>query len=88
MMTDEWTFGLLLATGHVLVIDNISSVHQAADGSIWLDVRMHQKEKDRRLEPELGETPSNLNYLLAPTERNDASINAAHVMAAFELAST
>jgi hypothetical protein len=32
--------------------------------------------------------PSNLNYLLAPTERNDASINAAHVVAAFELAST
>ena len=88
MMTDEWTFGLLLATGQVLVINRIASVHQAADGSIWLDVEMREKREDSWLEPELGKMPSNLNYLLAPTERNDASINAAHVVAAFELAST
>jgi hypothetical protein len=88
MMQDEWVFGLLLITGQVLVIYNLSAVHQAADGTIWLDVQMEEKEKGRALEPELGDTPSRLNYLFSPTKRTTASINAAHVVAAFELAST
>lgn len=87
MMTDRWTYGLMLTSGHVMVIDRISSIRQAADGTIWLDVEMQQKKKDLRLEPELREIPSNFKYLLSPTERNLASINAAHIIAAFELAS-
>lgn len=69
-----------------MVIEHISNVHQAANGSIWLDVKM--REKAAWLESELGDSPSRLTYLAAPTERASASVNAAHVVAAFELAST
>jgi len=86
MMTDDWTFGLLLSTGQVMVVNYISEVHQAADGSIWIDVKMGEKAEWH--EPELGNTPSGMSYLSTPTKRDTASVNAAHVVAAFELAST
>jgi hypothetical protein len=79
MMDDEWTFGLLLVTGHVLVIHHIDAVHEAANRTIWLDVRMCTV---------VGGPIAPLNYLFAPTERTMASVNAAHVVAAFELASS
>ena len=80
MMTDEWTFGLLLTTGQILVIRHLSRVRQAADGTIWLDVKMRPRERESTLE-----TRSSLNYLFAPSEELDASVSAAHVMVAFEL---
>jgi hypothetical protein len=47
MMSDEWSFGLLLNNGFVLAVSHIKAVRQAADGSIRLDVgqRVHAEEK-------------------------------------------
>jgi DNA-binding XRE family transcriptional regulator len=47
MMTDTWSFGLTLVTGLTLAISSILDVQQAADGSIWLDVRMLNCEGSR-----------------------------------------
>jgi hypothetical protein len=88
MMSDEWTFGLLLITSHVLVIHSISAAKQAADGTVWLDFNMYEKENDQKFEPEIGDAPSRLKYFLAPTPRTKASVNATHLVAAFELGST
>lgn len=83
MMSDSWSFGLMLTTGQVMCISRIEDVHQGADGSIWLDVMMlpdnfgSQHVYERILEP-----------MIAPTHRLEASVNAAHVVAAFELADT
>jgi len=84
MLSDVWTFGLKLATGEVMVIDTINEVRRASDGSIWLDVSLVEE-----FEP-LNETVRALGdcFIWAPTSRTDASVNAAHVVAAFELADT
>jgi hypothetical protein len=80
MMEDVWSFGLLMSEGTLISIDTILDVHQAADGSIWLDVRLSEGipftiEKYPKL-------------LKSPTSRTDASINARYTMAAFETADT
>ena len=79
MMDGTWCFGLVLSTGRTLAIENIYDVHQAADGSLWIEVRMsancgHIKD--------FGGHP----VITAPTARDHASINASHVVMAFELA--
>ncbi len=81
MMDDEWSFGLLLSCGVVLAISNIRRMHQAADGTVWLDVWMLD-----RLPTWAENLP--MKTIVAPTERLIASINAAHVVWAFELADT
>lgn len=78
MMTDEWSFGLLLITGQILCLTHINSVHRAGDGSVWLDVEMMRA----------GDVWVPKNGFVAPTSRTWASVNAAHVIAAFELADT
>jgi hypothetical protein len=80
MMTDHWRFGLVLATGGVLEVERIEAVHQAADDSIWLDVRLQESSFTSEV--------SGMPTLLAPSSRTTASVNAAHVVAAFELADT
>lgn len=75
MMHDSWSFGLLTVSGTTICIESITSVHQAADGSIWLDVVLMQ-------------TTNAKNTFVAPTSRTSASINSAHIVAAFELADT
>lgn len=81
MMEDVWFFGLLLSDGTLACIETILEVRQAADGAVWLEVR---------LASEAGFGAERLQHrrLTAPTSRNEASINAGHVMAAFELADT
>jgi hypothetical protein len=40
-------FGVLLVTRHVLIIDGVSAVRQAADGSVWIDAELvipHRKD--------------------------------------------
>ncbi|CAN5729743.1 hypothetical protein BH23CYA1_BH23CYA1_00930 [soil metagenome] len=79
MMGDEWSFGLMTTTGVVICINSISSISQAADGSIWLDVDLMPDEV----------TPvSGMTMFCAPTSRTKASLNASHIIAAFELADT
>lgn len=85
MMTDNWSFGLLLTTGQVLCIHAIDNIVQAADGSIWLDVEM-QSEGSWGLPDDTS--ISGVPALVSPTSRTKASVNAASVVAAFELADT
>jgi hypothetical protein len=82
MMTDTWFFGLLLVTGEVAMIDTIHRVHQDAAGGLWLDVGMLESNQ---LSTEVVDGRS---VLWSPTSRHTATINAAHVVAAFELADT
>lgn len=74
MMADNWLFGLMMTDGTVIGIQCINRVTQSADGTIWLDVELINHDFD--------------GVFVAPTIRLTASINASHVMAAFELADT
>lgn len=76
MMTDTWWFGLMMSNGTVIGVHRILSVDQAADGTIWLTVEL------------LSDTPGDDRVFIAPTTRLTASINASHVVAAYELADT
>ncbi len=75
MMMDTWVFGLMMSNGVVIGIHRILSVDQARDGTIWLTVEL------------LGHTLDD-QVFIAPTSRLTASINASHVIAAYELADT
>lgn len=77
MMEDTWFFGLLLSTGRVLAIEHINEVHQAADGSLWIDIDMCGDP--------VNAWPSVIH---APTSRTRASVNVAHIVCALELADT
>jgi hypothetical protein len=77
MMGDTWSFGLLLTTGQVLCISTITKITQGADGSLWLDVDMMLN--DGWLKDVTAQA------ITSPTSRTTASVNAAHVIAAFEL---
>jgi hypothetical protein len=76
MTTDSWYFGRVMSNGDVLAVRTITAIHEARDGSLWIDVRL----QDHRLDhwPDY--------VVVAPTSRTMASINAAHVVYAFELA--
>jgi hypothetical protein len=76
MMDDVWQFGLMLTSGSTLGISQINRVIKDATGNLWIDATM--------LVDGMGE-----NVLTAPCpERPNISINAWHIVAAFELAST
>lgn len=81
MMTDDWSFGLLLATGHVVAIQRVTAVTQDASGAVWLDVLL---ASDDELYP-LKAGGVALPVILAPTDRREASINASRVVMALEL---
>lgn len=83
MMCDEWTFGLLLTTGDVLVISSIAHVHQDAAGHLWLDVNVTDPEPYLTTIGSAGR-----GVLYCPTTRTTMSINAAQVVAAFEVCDT
>lgn len=80
MMTDCWSFGLLMVTGDVIGIENIWKVTQDANGSLWLDATL--------LPGSFGEELQGHRLFTSPTSRTSVSINTAHVVAAFELANT
>ena len=77
MMDDTWVFGLLLSTGRVLAVEHIDEVHQAADGSLWVDVDMRE-----------GPVDTWPTVIHAPTSRTRASVNVAHIVCALELSDT
>ena len=85
MATDQWTFGLLLSTGALMVIESIEHLSIAADGGIWLEVQMSESPS---LWTDNAKKSGFSTILTSPTERTTASINAAHIVAAFELAYT
>jgi hypothetical protein len=80
VMQDSWHFGMLMSDGTCIYIETILEVHQAADGSLWLDVLLSE------VTPFAQEAYP--RHLTSPTSRTKASINAAHVMAVFETADT
>jgi hypothetical protein len=87
MMEDHWTFGLLLVTSDVLVIENITDVHQAADGGLWIDVQLSGHDgfiASSHKHPGFA-VWRKLRMLSAPTDRLSATVNAAHIVAALEL---
>ena len=77
MMTDSGTFGLLLVTSRVLVIERIEAIRPGAADSLWLDVTLRA-----------GAPPPGWHFraLTSPTRRRQATVNAAHVVAVLEQA--
>jgi hypothetical protein len=69
-----------MSNGTLIYIQTILDVHLAADGSLWLDVELSEQAPFSH-EPDQ-------KHLKSPTSRTTASINVAHVMAAFETADT
>jgi hypothetical protein len=81
MMSDSWYFGLLTVNNVIIGIQCIDQVHQATDGTIWLDVTLldtNPIRSDSLLQ----------DILIAPTSRTRASINVNHIVIAFELEDT
>lgn len=79
MLADEWKFGLLLSTGQTMLISRVEAVHLSPCGQVLLDVEM-------LMDAEGVAAPGPL--LVAPTGRPRATVNLAHVVAAFEVAGT
>ena len=84
MMTDDWHYGLLVSTGAIICISCIRRINTASDGSLWLDVEM----EDQGSMLSVHSSIASMKAILSPTPRTTATINAASVVAAFELAST
>ncbi len=78
MMTDDWTYGLMLPNGHVIAIKRVDAVTRAADGTIWLDVTLAPADDYWGGNYDPG-------IFGAPSTRRSASINVAHIAAAFDL---
>ena len=76
MMADDWLFGLLLTTGHTMIIRNIDAIHVSRTGHVLLDVNMATASDAPRLSGPL---------LTSPTERGRATVALAQVAVAFEL---
>ncbi|MFT8243278.1 hypothetical protein [Roseomonas sp. BN140053] len=78
MMADRWCFGLLLSSGHTMLVERIDAIHVSNAGIVLLDVEMCSAPADA------GPIPG--TPLPSPTGRSRATVNLAHVVAAFELA--
>ncbi len=78
MMSEKWFYGLMLENGSILAIQCINRIYTGANGSIWIDVTMAERKPTAVKAYE--------NIVVAPTARLEASVNTAHVVAAFELA--
>ena len=80
MTDDVWHFGLMLDSGVVLGISTIEKVTQTEAGELWLDCRMLTNDTC---------LAAGIKILTAPCpERSRVSVNASHVVWAFEIAST
>jgi hypothetical protein len=85
MANDVWAFGLLLTTGRVLHVETILDVSQAAEGSLWLDVRLGKQNAVD------GEHPQKVGWpplAHSPTDRDTCSVAVSHIVCAVELADT
>lgn len=80
MMKDVWSFGLLMITGDVIAIGKINRITKDDSGNLWLDATLLSRDNFR------DDRVQNHTLFKAPTSRTNVSINATHVVAAFELA--
>lgn len=76
MLADDWGFALLLSTGHTMLIRRIDSIHVSSHGQVLLDVN---------LATETGPVRPTRQVIVSPTGRTRATVNLAHVVAAFEI---
>ena len=76
MTEDNWSFGFLLANGDRIRITTILAV-KLWHGQLWLDVELEE-----------GRFNCSPKDITAPTSRLTASVNAAHIVMAFETADT
>lgn len=72
MMEGNGGLALYMSTGVVLPIERIDRIHRACDGSTWLDVILTLPEDATDLK------------LTIPASEPEATVNAAHVVAAVE----
>lgn len=77
---DGTRFGVLLGTGHVLIVDRVRGVRSAAGGQVWLDVEIIVPFKKDGFP--WGHFPL---VKLSAEERAISSINAAHIVAVVEV---
>ena len=77
---DGTRFGVLLGTGHVLIVDRVRGVRAAAGGQVWLDVEIIVPFKKDGFP--WGHFPL---VKLSADERALSSINAAHIVAVVEV---
>jgi hypothetical protein len=82
MMDDNWLFGLLLDTGHLLVIHKILDVKEGPGGD-WIDVEMAHDASFLGVDLTWAES-----VIQAPTSRTTASVKASKIVMAIELADT
>lgn len=85
MIDDEWYFAFLLVTGEYLLFSHIDKVVQSADGTLWIDVRLLPAN---HCDGWISEWASKLKIFVPPTSRDCCSINASHIVCAFEIADT
>ena len=88
MMDDVWGFGLLMDNGIMIGIHTINRIRQAADGSLWLDVRLmdHQFGVFRIHEWEEQGKGKFMKGIALDDHRQTATINASRIVAAFDIA--
>ena len=80
MMEDSWYLGLLLVSGDVLAISSITNVSVDANNNLWIDALM--------CEQGINIDCDWYRVLKSPNSRLAISVNASHIIAAFELADT
>lgn len=82
MSSADGSFGLMLDNGSLAHISKIKGISRASDGSIWLDVLLANKPAD---DSKLRQMQPGGFILWSIGAETTASINAAHIVAAFEL---
>jgi hypothetical protein len=80
MMSEVWNYGLLTVTGDILAISRINKITRDDVGNLWLDAEMLNYHVRGN-----GDDSVRSKILIAPTENTQVSINASHIVAAFQL---
>lgn len=87
MMTDCWMFGLLTTSGDIIMIESMTKIVHAADGSLWADVKFHEESGSHGW----AEPWEKMGYrvLKHPLhDRRDGTIRMDSIVCAFEMANT
>lgn len=69
MMTDEWSFGLMLVDGQVLAVRAIDNIVVDAAGNLWIDATLLEEQDHLYCNIERS------RIFFAPTSRTKVSIN-------------
>jgi len=71
-------FGIFLTSGKIFAAQNLKSLHKAANGDIWIEVKLHEPPKT------IGAVRKGITT--AQTPELTASINTSNIEAIMELA--